>query len=140
MNLSHKTAIGRNKPSKPIKLLLKKGLVVGRVLDFGCGRGFDADHFGFKKYDPYYFPVYPKGKYQTIICSYVLNVLPKREENNLIKQIKTLLKRGGKAFLTVRRDIKKEGYTPKGTYQRNVTLSFPVVYEDKDCCIYLMSP
>jgi hypothetical protein len=31
-----------------------QGLVRGRVLDCGCGHGFDADHFGWDAYDPFY--------------------------------------------------------------------------------------
>ena len=40
---SHLTAIGRNRRSAPAASLEKEGLIVGTVLDYGCGRGKDVD-------------------------------------------------------------------------------------------------
>ena len=68
-NKSHLTAIKRTKLSVPIRGLDLKGK---RVLDYGCGRGSDADLLGADKYDPYYFPERPTGKYDVILCTYVL--------------------------------------------------------------------
>jgi hypothetical protein len=36
-------AIKRTQPSRASTIIAP--LVVGKVLDFGCGHGFDADHF-----------------------------------------------------------------------------------------------
>jgi len=136
MNKSHLTAITRTKLSKPIKILRKKKLIVGDVLDYGCGKGFDADYYEFDKYDPHYSPQKPKGKYDTVLCHFVLNVLGINLESKVLKKLKKYIKRGGDAYITVRRDLRKEGYTKKGTYQRKVYLALPIIYEDSDICIY----
>ena len=77
---NHLTAIERETLSFPAKLLLNKGLLVGDVLDFGCGFGKDVELLKEKGlnivgYDKYYFPKYPAKKFDTIICFFVLNVL-----------------------------------------------------------------
>ena len=72
---SHKTAITRTKMSAPVKFLKGQGLLQGRTLDYGCGKGFDADVLQCSKYDPHFSPELPKGKFDTIICNYVLNVI-----------------------------------------------------------------
>ena len=51
MTLAWKTAIGRNKPSAPLRALETKGLIVGDVLDYGCGKGYDAYYLGSDSYD-----------------------------------------------------------------------------------------
>ena len=135
INNSHLTAIVRKKISLPTQYLLKNKLIVGRVLDYGCGRGFDADQLNFDKYDPYYFKDYPNKKYDTIICNYVLNVIPSEEEKDILKKIEKLLKKDGCAYITVRRDKFKEGFTSKKTYQRYVELDLPVLYEKKSSFI-----
>lgn len=137
---SHLTAIGRKKPSAPIVYLLDHcfvNILNHHTLDFGCGRGYDAKTFMFDKYDPHFFPTVPFAEqYDRVVCNYVLNVIPKEEEAKVIKNIKACLKPGGIAYITVRRDIKKEGYTSKGTFQRHVFLPYPKVREDSNFCIY----
>lgn len=135
-NNAHKTAITRSKVSAPTKFLLREAHVRDldnkRVLDFGCGKGYDADVYGFDKYDPSYFPDYPTGQYDYIICNYVLNVLTKEDEADILEQIDELLTPDGVAFITVRRDkshkygaLTPEGhFTERGTYQRWVDLPF----------------
>lgn len=145
-NKSHLTAITRKNPSRPMKVLDKEGLLKGKMLDFGCGKGFDADYFKMDKYDPHHFNSYDiltgvtAQDYDVITCNYVLNVLSIDQENTAINQIKDLLKTGGVAYITVRRDIIKEGFTKKGTYQRNVTLHLPILKETKGFCIYILNP
>jgi 2-polyprenyl-3-methyl-5-hydroxy-6-metoxy-1,4-benzoquinol methylase len=39
---SHLTAKERDRPSFPTRRLFSEGLVTGRVLDFGCGKGADV--------------------------------------------------------------------------------------------------
>lgn len=129
---SERTAIARSELSKPSRYLKENDLLKGKILDFGCGRGTDAEKLGADKYDPNFFPkdmADMKGRYDTVICNYVLNVLPKSEEEKVLGQIRSCLKEGGVAYISVRRDLEKIGETSKGTYQRNVKLSLPVEKE-----------
>lgn len=86
--------------------LAQNSLFWGRVLDYGCGRGFDADQFMMLKYDPFYFPILPEGKFNFITCIYVFNVIEKEEEKKTLEKIKSLLIEGGIAYIAVRRDMK----------------------------------
>jgi len=111
-------------------------LLIGHVLDFGCGKGKDSNFYKLEKYDPYFFPNKPQEKFNTIACIYVLNVLEPDKEDEILEYIKSLLTEKGIAYLAVRRDIKKEGFTAHHTYQRNVILSLPVLVENSRFCIY----
>jgi len=135
-DLSFKTALKRDKPSKPLTVLKDLKLLKGDLLDYGCGQGFDAGYFEMDKYDPYYSPDHPKSKYDTITCVYVLNVLHPNKEKDVLNDIKSLLKKSGVAYIAVRRDVKSDTYTDKGTFQRNVLLPLPVIFENPWCCIY----
>jgi hypothetical protein len=126
-NQSWRTAIARTAPSAPLSWLVKEGHVMGEVLDFGSGRGFDADYLQCDRYDPHYHPYLPTGKYDTVLCTYVFNVLPKEKEFGLLTQILDLLRKDGTAYVTVRNDLKREGYTSRGTYQRFVDLPYPII-------------
>ena len=69
---SHLTAKERETLSFPAKTLFNQNLLVGEVLDFGCGYGSDVkllQNKGIKieGYDKYYFPEYPDKKFDTII-------------------------------------------------------------------------
>jgi hypothetical protein len=131
-NKRHKTAITRSNPSKPMQILDKKGLIKTGGLDYGSGKGFDADYFSLDKFDPHFQPVKPTKTYDLITCNYVLNVIPdKQERESVLEDICQLLTENGKAFVAVRRDIKSDTKT-----QFKVDLSLPVVYEDKSVCIY----
>ncbi len=127
--MRHLTAIGRKKPSAPMSLLNNSGRLVGRVLDYGCGRGFDVKHFGIAGFDPHFSPDMPSGLFDTITCNYVLNVIECGEERfAVIKDIKSRLYPGGRAYITVRNDKSKlNGCTSKGTWQGLVVLDAPVV-------------
>lgn len=103
---SAKTAITRKKPSVPTRYLIEQGLIKGRTLDFGCGRGFDAQYLECESYDPNYQPNMPEGEFDTIICNYVLNVVDKGVEFEILRQIWNKLKVGGTAYISVRRDQK----------------------------------
>ena len=61
--------------SKTARVLTEGDLVRGRVLDYGCGLGFDADQLGWEAYDPYYRAAEPTGPYDTIVVNHVANVL-----------------------------------------------------------------
>ena len=142
---SHNTAMSRKGPSSPLLSLEKMDLINGKVLDYGCGRGADTEYLLSKNvstdsYDPFWNPIdLKKNMYDTILCTYVLNVVEKKDEQELISNILKHLKKNGKAYLSVRRDIKKEGKTSRG-YQRGVSLKYPVVKERKNnYCIYELS-
>lgn len=140
---SYKTAIYRkNVFSAPVRWLWQNNFLFcgyGEfLLDFGCGKSHDADLLQEYKYDPYYFDnkwVFDY-KYDIILCSYILNTLLKNDESKILKQLRLLLTKNGTAYITVRRNIKKEGYTSIGTYQRNVILNLPIIKENSDYCIY----
>jgi 2-polyprenyl-3-methyl-5-hydroxy-6-metoxy-1,4-benzoquinol methylase len=129
---SFKTAISRRSMSKPARILRDKGLLKGEVLDYGCGKGKDVEALGCDGYDPTYAPDFPEGPYDTILCTYVLNVVSARAERDILKKVKGLLKPGGTAYFTVRRDIPEEG-TPT---QRFIRLDAPVWKETKSFCVY----
>ena len=143
---SHLTAIERDKMSHPTRILLNKGELKGKVLDFGCGFGKDVEELqeneiDIEGYDPHYFPKFPSGKFDTIICHYVLNVIKNQEQAKVLFEVSNLLKPGGKAFFTVRRDIKKQGFREhfvhkKMTYQTNVLLPFKSYFKNDNMEIY----
>ncbi|HBB34773.1 MAG TPA: HIT family protein [Cyanobacteria bacterium UBA8803] len=145
-HFSHLTAKERVSLSFPARVLLDKNLLRGKILDFGCGLGNDVKllqekGFDITGYDPYYFPQYPSGKFDTIICFYVLNVVFPEEQANVLMEVSHLLQPGGKVYYAVRRDLKKEGFREhyihkKPTYQCLVKLPFKSIYLDEYCEIY----
>jgi ATP adenylyltransferase len=136
-----RTAITRKKPSKPVAALEEKGLIVGRVLDYGCGRGHDASHLGAECYDPHFAPDMPTGLFDTVVCNYVLNVIPSVEEREAVLQdIRSRLAEGGRAYISVRTDKGSlNGYTKIGTWQGLVVLDAPVVAKDNGFKTYEVS-
>lgn len=139
---SEQTAMARTKLSVPAKYLRDKGLIVGRALDYGCGRGFDAKTLGIEGYDPYWNPIEtPRGAYDTILCTYVLNVIESTTDRAAcLLQIHSKLREGGIAYITVRNDQKKlVGKTSKG-WQGHITLDLPVEYNCARHVIYRWGP
>jgi len=137
---SYKTAITRppGKLSAPIAYLNECGLLCGRVLDYGCGKGADAALLGLEKYDPYYQPNLPDGKFDTVVCTYVLCVLDEQLEEKVLSMIHGLLADGGKAYVTARSDLKESGFTSRGTYQRKVELDLPIEKKTRWYTMYRM--
>ncbi|MBC7748598.1 MAG: methyltransferase domain-containing protein, partial [Methylotenera sp.] len=143
---NHLTAKERESLSFPAKLLLNKSLLVGDILDFGCGFGKDVELLNAKGlnivgYDKHYFPIYPAKKFDTIVCFYVLNVLMQEEQANVLMEISQLLKPTGKAYFAVRRDLQQEGFRihkihQKPTYQCNVILNYKSVFKNENCEVY----
>jgi hypothetical protein len=112
----HKTAIARTSPSAPMKWLAANDRIVGRALDWGCGRGYDAETYGMESYDPHYKPVLPGGAF-----------------------VQYKLTDTGKAYITVRNDKRAlRGTTSKGTYQCHVILRLPVVRSTAGFVTYVM--
>jgi diadenosine tetraphosphate (Ap4A) HIT family hydrolase len=143
---SHFTAKERDTISFPAKFLLNNGLLVGDILDFGCGFGKDVEQLKVKSfeivgYDPFYYPTFPTQKFDTIICFYVLNVLLAEEQANVLMNVSALLKPSGKAYFVVRRDLQYEGYRlhklhKQQTYQCNIKLPYKSIFKNESCEIY----
>lgn len=133
----HKTAMPRTKASRPCLFLLKKiGMYSDTLLDYGCGYGADCDWLGATGYDPYYRPTKPQGTFEVVMCNYVLNVLPTREEREeLVRAAWNYVADRGYLFFAVRlaNEIKAkavagnwethgDGFvTAKGTFQHGMT-------------------
>jgi diadenosine tetraphosphate (Ap4A) HIT family hydrolase len=142
----HRTAITRKEISFPTRVLLEKNKIQGRVLDFGCGKMKDLEELGkmgvnIVGYDPHYLNEWPQGEFDTILCHYVLNVLLPIEQTHVLMCIAELLKPGGTAYFTVRRDIQRPGFRTHQihkslTYQCNVVLPFSSIKKANHCEIY----
>jgi DNA phosphorothioation-associated putative methyltransferase len=91
----HKTAIRRNKLSKPVNLLLESNLLKKdrTFFDYGCGHGQDLqilEKNGFENingYDPHYKPDAAKVGSDIVNLGFVLNVIEKPSERaNVLKK------------------------------------------------------
>jgi len=143
---SHMTAKERGRESFPVRYLIRKGLIKGRVLDFGCGLGSDAKFlrqkgYNVTGYDPYYAPDQPQGKFDTIICLYVLNVLLPKEQEYVLMVVSELLLPEGSAYFAVRRDIRRDGFRLHlkhrvEVYQCSVILPYQSILRTDHCEIY----
>ena len=141
-DLSYRTAISRKKLSGPMSHLKNNGWLQGNVLDYGCGKGNDADKLKFDKYDPHFFPncKSPLGGYDVVTCLYVLNTIEDyRERENVERRIMSLVKPGGSAFIAVRNDKRfLNGMTSRGTWQGLVkpSLDFQLIKTTSHFCMY----
>lgn len=143
---SHLTVKERAQPSFPARHLLQAGLVRGRVLDFGSGLGEDVAFLrscGFEvtAYDPHYAPDPPQGRFDTILCLYVLNVLLPEEQAHVLMAVSELLNPTGRAYFAVRRDIQRDGFRTHAkhrvsVYQCQVKLPFRSILRTAHCEIY----
>lgn len=143
---SHLTAKEREALSFPAKILFNQNLLIGDVLDFGCGFGSDVKilqerGIEIEGYDKHYFPAYPTKKFDTIICFYVLNVLMPEEQAIVLMELSQLIKPMGKVYIAVRRDLQYEGFRmhklhKKKTYQCNVILNSKSFLKNDFCEIY----
>lgn len=129
MRGTEKTAISRTRLSAPSTYLLERGLLVGRILDFGCGMGdlakfLDGD---IEEYDPHFAPKRPRGRFDVVVCNYVLNVLPPRERKQVLREARRHLRADGVLYVTVRRDLEKNSPSTLGTRQFHVELDHPTL-------------
>ena len=133
------TAVKRDSPSQAAEVLVRLGLVRGRVLDFGCGHGFDADHFGWESYDPFYQPKEPTGEFDTVVCTLVLNALSRNNRAKAIEKIRGLLAADGVAYLGVARNVPVTGKMGvHHSLQNYVVLTLPSVFADDKLEIYAL--
>lgn len=117
LEIAAKTALHRKGPSAPLLLLLEQHAVIGRVLDYGCGHGADVEYlkslsFPAVGYDPKWAPVLPTGRFDTVLCTYVLNVLPKWKADEVAREARKWLKFNSagstmnrRVFFTTRTDV-----------------------------------
>ena len=90
--------------------------------------GFSTDEIS-KKYkvsywDPHYYPKNPPSNFtshsfQTIFCTYILNVISKKERMVAIKKIQRLLHKDGKVFFTVRTSSDISEKASKNKWKKN---------------------
>jgi len=124
MNRTSLTARSRRALSAPADELLERGLLAGRILDFGSGKGdlakfLDGD---IHEWDPHFHPKVPRGKFDVVCCIYVLNVLRPAQRRHVLADAKEYVRPGGCLYVAVRRDPFDEGPTTKGTEQYHVRL------------------
>lgn len=126
--------------SKTARILIENNLVRGRVLDYGCGLGFDADRQGWEAYDPYYRPGQPTGPYDTIIVNHVANILTRNSREELFRAVNGLLAPSGSAFISVSRNIPVSGKPgPRRRIQNYVILTLPSIFSDDEEEIYQLT-
>lgn len=77
-----------------------------------------------------------KQRFDVILCTYVLNVLPPDQQDQVLVDLANLLKPDGVAFVSVRRDV-RAGCAGR-TWQYPVRLMAPSMYRDKTVEIYAM--
>ncbi len=130
-------AIRRETVSKTAHFLDEHRLLRGRVLDYGCGFGFDADHFGWEAYDPHYRQKQPEGLFNTIVCNHVANMLTRDSRQELFRAIQVLLASQGKAYVSVSRKIPTRGKIAlRKRIQNYVVLALPSLFRDDELEIY----
>ena len=137
--------------SRPLRKIDEITKIRGPVIDFGCGRGEDvlflrSEVYRAYGYDPYWHALpdkwavglEPDRKYNTFLCTYVLNVLDTEADEDILFIADEFLAPGGTAYVSVRRDIPVEGKIGRGCFQRYVILGNPweVFYEDSSFAIY----
>lgn len=134
-------AIKRYNPSKAATIFNNLKLLSGDILDYGCGYGFDADFYGWDKFDPYYFDNFPIKNYDNIVCTNVINVVSSKIRLEIIKNIQELLKPNGKAYLVAPRNIPIKGKFSnfERRPQNYVILSLNSIYKDKNLEIYQLN-
>jgi SAM-dependent methyltransferase len=134
-------AVRRETVSKTALVLAERKLLRGRILDYGCGFGFDADHFGWEAYDPHYRQKAPEGVFDTIVCNHVANMLTRDSRRKLFQTLVDLLAPRGKAYLSVSRKIPVTGKLAlRKRIQNFVVLTLPSLFRDDELEIYRLEP
>ena len=133
---SKRTAIKRDKLPLPSRIALERELIRGIVLNFGAGKdkltSVEANknksvvaciNYDINSNDTSTFSNYV---FDTVMCNYVLNVLPPQERSEMIQNMKKCGNKGAKFLIAVRTDFPrkkwkkyKDGYiTGSGTFQK----------------------
>ena len=134
-----KTARARQRLSAVGMWLLKMGLLQGRVLDFGCGRGDlakfiaacpGAEYFPSEicQWDPNWHPKRPRGKFDTVTCTYVMNVLPPAQRKKALQDAQGFVRKNGRLYVAVRRDLDAEPHVGSGQYSVKLHKHFKSIY------------
>jgi hypothetical protein len=132
------TAISRTKTSLPVQFWKKCGLLVGDVLDYGCGK----DVHPYAKFDPYHLPQYDLllSCWDTVMCNYVLCVQPDDAHIfDVLLVVRGLLREDGRALFAVRNDLHQDHSSPRGVqrykpreeWQGMVQMIFPNTRSEK---------
>ncbi len=130
-------AIQRETVSKTAQFLQDQRLLRGRILDYGCGFGFDADHFGWEAFDPHYRQKLPVGRFDTIVCNHVANMLTRDSRQEVFRALQGLLAANGKAYVSVSRKIPRTGKIAlRKRIQNFVVLTLPSLFRDEELEIY----
>jgi hypothetical protein len=133
-------APNRKALSKTARVLIEGNLIRGRVLDYGCGLGFDANQQGWDGYDPYYLPDQPTGPYDTIVVNHVANILTRASRGELFRAVNDLLAPRGAAYISVARNIPVSGKPgPRRRIQNYVILTLPSIFVDDEEQIYRLA-
>mgnify|MGYP003333916458 CR=1 FL=1 len=134
-------AMKRKTPSQASLLYNKLNLIKGRVLDYGCGYGLDAEVNNWESYDPYYNDVEVEGLFDTIVCTNVLNAVSSKIRSQIIENIRDLLKEDGNAYFGIPRNLpvkgKLSGYARRP--QNYIVLTLESMYKDNKIEIYKFS-
>ena len=96
----YNTAMNRTKISAPFAWYQKNKLLKGSVLDYGAG----MDKHEYERFDPAFNPDYEllNKKYDTVVCNYVINVIPLEHNRfELIRVLQSLINEGGYIYLAV---------------------------------------
>jgi len=124
---SARTAVARAGPSAPVRWLEAHDWLEGHILDYGSGRGADTTWLRRKgytcdAYDPNWEDDAPRvghGGYDTVLCVYVVNVLPPGHQADILDLVRRSLTSDGVGIVVVRSDVESDGWTSSGTYQRD---------------------
>jgi hypothetical protein len=163
MSKQHLTAIKRRNLSAPANwLYLNRHLPFPgmpnyySILDYGCGRGDDVRHltelgYDARGYDPHWGPEaepwfeWPGVRFDVVLCTYVLNVVePGPNRYHILDALRRCVKPEGRIFVTVRRDIKIDYTSSRGTKQWVVhslgRMPNKKLIENSQFCIWELSP
>jgi hypothetical protein len=131
-------AIKRKNPSKASILYKQLNLLKGRILDYGCGYGFDAEVNNWESYDPYYNDIKIEGLFDTIVCTNVLSAVSSKIRKEIIENIRDLLNDNGNAYFAIPRNLplkgKLSGYARRP--QNYIILTLESIYNDNKIEIY----
>lgn len=123
---SQKTAISREGPSSPCLWLYHNGLIKSPTLDWGCGKGADANFLNTQlyltsKYDPHYHDRLPPlhSEFKTVLSIYVLNTIPDPHDRcQIVADMVPYVTKGGMLYVAIRADkAELKGWTKRGTWQ-----------------------